>query len=68
MIQSCLDAPPGADPETDTLRYEVNLVMKNVPRRIHLLTDTDEQRVRQSAEELAEFLNVSHWDCCNQSE
>jgi hypothetical protein len=66
MVQSCWDAPPGSDPKTDTVRYELNLVMKDASRRVHLLTDSDAQRVRQSADELAEFLNVSHWDCSTQ--
>ncbi len=68
MVQSCRDAPPGSDPKTDTFRYELNLVMKNASRRVHLLTDCDGPRVRQSAEKLAEFLNVSHWDCSTQEE
>jgi len=68
MVQSCWDAPPGSDPKTDTFRYELNLVMKDASRRVHLLTDSDAQRVRQSADELAKFLNVSDWDCRTQDE
>ncbi len=62
-VQSCCDAPPGSDPKTDTVGYELNLILKDPPSRLHLITDTSGERVRKSSEALAEFLCVSHWDC-----
>jgi hypothetical protein len=71
-VQTCLNAPQGmAKTEArkrDTCSYELNLVMKELPRRVHLITDTNADRVRESAETLAKFLDVSHWDCTGENE
>ena len=62
-VQSCRHAAPGSDETTDECSYELNLAMKDLSRRLHLITDSDADRVRESAEELASFLRVPHWDC-----
>ena len=70
-VQTCLKAPlgaPSAASRKDASSYELNLVMKDLPRRVHLTTDTNGDRVRESAEALAKFLKVSHWDCTGDGE
>ncbi|MBL7219531.1 MAG: hypothetical protein ISS69_05425 [Phycisphaerae bacterium] len=71
-VQTCLIAPrerpkSGAR-KTDGTTYELNFVMKELPRRVHLISDTNGDRVRESAKALAKFLDVSHWDCTSGAE
>ena len=71
-VQTCRNAPrdtPKAGArKKNVCSYELNLVMKELPRRVHLIGDTNGDRVRESAEALAKFLKVSHWDCTGEGE
>ena len=71
-VQTCLNAPQGmsktAARKRDMCSYELNLIMAELPRRVHLITDTNADRVRESAKALAKFLGVSHWDCTGEDE
>ncbi|MDP6543008.1 MAG: hypothetical protein QGH60_03400 [Phycisphaerae bacterium] len=72
VVQTCLNAPRDASKanagKTPVSSYELNLVMKDLPRRVHLITDTNGDRVRESARTLAKFLEVSHWDCTGEDQ
>jgi len=71
-VQTCLiarqDAPEAGAGKKDISSYELNLVMKDMPSRVHLIKDDNGDRVRRSAELLAKFLKVSHWDCTGEGE
>jgi len=72
-VQTCRNTPRDAPKKARAGKkaassYELNLVMKDLPRRVHLITDTNGRRVRESAEDLAKFLGISHWDCTGQAE